>query len=136
MSHSVAVFTWSQSSVTTMKKTVGHRNGIRFVESFNFMQGGQVEAVHLALIKAFSYIRSMSYQHKNCADMRFFVSGAVKRIRTADLFLTKEVLCLLSYNSIKCSKDYYTISNTPCQSFFSLKNDLFQPKFNVYVDLL
>jgi len=26
MSHSVAVFTWSQSSVTTMKKTVGHRN--------------------------------------------------------------------------------------------------------------
>ena len=25
--------------------------------------------------------------------------GAVKRIRTADLFLTKEVLCLLSYNS-------------------------------------
>ena len=29
--------------------------------------------------------------------MSFF--GAVKRIRTADLFLTKEVLCLLSYNS-------------------------------------
>ena len=26
-------------------------------------------------------------------------SGAVKQIRTADLFLTKEVLCLLSYNS-------------------------------------
>ena len=25
--------------------------------------------------------------------------GAVKQIRTADLFLTKEVLCRLSYNS-------------------------------------
>ena len=28
------------------------------------------------------------------------VYGAAKQIRTADLFLTKEVLCLLSYSSI------------------------------------
>ena len=27
------------------------------------------------------------------------VTGAAKQIRTADLFLTKEVLCLLSYSS-------------------------------------
>ena len=27
--------------------------------------------------------------------------GAVEQIRTVDLFLTKEVLCLLSYNSEK-----------------------------------
>ena len=37
-------------------------------------------------------------------DVSFF--GAVKRIRTADLFLTKEVLCLLSYNS-KVVKQLY-----------------------------
>ena len=29
-----------------------------------------------------------------------FSCGAVEQIRTVDLFLTKEVLCLLSYNSI------------------------------------
>lgn len=29
------------------------------------------------------------------------IVGAVEQIRTVDLFLTKEVLCLLSYNSEK-----------------------------------
>ena len=29
----------------------------------------------------------------------FRIFGAVNQIRTGDLFLTKEVLCLLSYNS-------------------------------------
>ena len=31
--------------------------------------------------------------------MDVFFCGAVNQIRTGDLFLTKEVLCLLSYNS-------------------------------------
>ena len=31
--------------------------------------------------------------------MDVFFFGAVNQIRTGDLFLTKEVLCLLSYNS-------------------------------------
>ena len=44
--------------------------------------------------------------------------GAAQQIRTADLFLTKEVLCLLSYNSILADKLYYTIKWRKCQRFF------------------
>ena len=37
---------------------------------------------------------------KTPCNLQGVFCGAVEQIRTVDLFLTKEVLCLLSYNSI------------------------------------
>ena len=51
-------------------------------------------------------VQSVRKVHKNNRLKAFRTSkrlskfGAVEQIRTVDLFLTKEVLCLLSYNSI------------------------------------
>lgn len=53
---------------------------------------------------------------------RVFLFGADEQIRTVDLFLTKEVLCLLSYISIwSCRSTYLIISDLPLfvNSFFS-----------------
>ena len=44
----------------------------------------------------------------------FYLYGADNRIRTGDLFLTKEVLCLLSYIS-KMQHEYYIIYLLLCQ---------------------
>ena len=43
-------------------------------------------------------LKNQQNKKPQSVDCGFF--GAAKQIRTADLFLTKEVLCLLSYSSL------------------------------------
>lgn len=46
-------------------------------------------------------------------------SGANERSRTADLFITNEVLCLLSYvSALPRQREYYTAKNIFCQYVF------------------
>ena len=51
---------------------------------------------HLLII--YTIFKNQQNKKPQSVDCGFF--GAAKQIRTADLFLTKEVLCLLSYSSL------------------------------------
>ena len=72
----------------------------------------------------------ISEKRKTPANTGFarILAGADNQIRTGDLVLTKDVLCLLSHISVGCPSRqllYYSKLSPACQEVFS-KNDLFR----------
>ena len=61
---------------------------------------------HLLII--YTIFKNQQNKKPQSVDCGFF--GAAKQIRTADLFLTKEVLCLLSYSSLIHKKQPITVA--------------------------
>ena len=62
-----------------------------------------------------------SRKHKQKRTLHFckVLLGAANQIRTGDLVLTKDVLCLLSHSSKPITVIYYTLSLPLCQALFT-----------------
>ncbi len=56
-------------------------------------------ALQKIAVQLFQETKNRNLHKRSIYAGSYHLNGAVNQIRTGDLFLTKEVLCLLSYNS-------------------------------------